>query len=246
MDRHSGPAKKTIDAPVGNSGWMSRFYFWLSDRFYSEFAWAFDTVTRVLTGGHITKWRKLALPLVVGPRVLDVESGTGHLLIELSRQALEVYSLDRSASMLRICEKKAREHGARVTCVRGNVYALPFEKGSFDTVLSTFPVRSTMERQVFEEFARVLKSANHAVSGPSHRLVIVGLFLLAKHRLAGKLLQALYGVSPEVMLDRLVPNIEAAGFVVDLHIHSAGMLRVPVIVAHTCLDLTGEPQEEPK
>lgn len=97
-------------------------------------------------------------------RVLDVGTGPGHLLVEISRQNphLELVGLDLSRTMLKIAKdvigQAARPYAGtsplkpflgsvatKASCqpiqlVRGDVRNLPFPDGSFDLVVSTLSI----------------------------------------------------------------------------------------------------------
>ena len=98
--------------------------------------------------------------------LLDVPVGTAVFTRELywSNPGLDIYSLDYSPGMI----VKAKERLAElenVTFIRGDAGNLPFEDGSFDTVLSmngfhAFPDKTA----AVSELARVLKPGGRLVS----------------------------------------------------------------------------------
>ena len=70
-------------------------------------------------------------------RILEVGCGTGELLLACSRKwpQAELSGLDLSAHMLE--KARAKDYGRKARLVEGNVYAPPFEDGSFDLVVNS-------------------------------------------------------------------------------------------------------------
>ena len=66
-----------------------------------------------------------------GSRLLDAGSGTGHFAAVLSRPGVRVVGLDASLEMLKYAKPKYQPS----SLVQGDVEALPFDAGSFDTVV---------------------------------------------------------------------------------------------------------------
>ncbi|MCS6844103.1 MAG: hypothetical protein NZ528_07260, partial [Caldilineales bacterium] len=56
---------------------FARLYLWATQRLYNEFAWAYDAVAWLVSGGRWDRWRRLALDYVVGQPILEVGFGTG-------------------------------------------------------------------------------------------------------------------------------------------------------------------------
>ena len=74
-------------------------------------------------------------------RILDLGCGTGGHAVPLSRRGYEVCGVERSARMLRIAQRKAREAHARVQLVHGDLRELNLGR-SFDAVIAMFAVMS--------------------------------------------------------------------------------------------------------
>src|SRR5688572_18514275 len=72
-------------------------------------------------------------------RVLDVACGSGNAAIAAGRRTWgEVVGLDFVPSLLESGRKRAAAEGMEIEFVEGDAQNLPFEDGSFDTVLSVF------------------------------------------------------------------------------------------------------------
>lgn len=69
-------------------------------------------------------------------KVLDIGTGTGRIAELLEPYADHVTGLDKSPEMLRLARARLQDFPAeRVALVQGDLGALPFEPGSFDTVV---------------------------------------------------------------------------------------------------------------
>lgn len=97
--------------------------------------------------------------------LLDVGTGSGSMLRVLGSLAQHAVGLDTSAQALRVARTKV--HGAGLNhCVfkRGDMYALPFEAGTFDAVAFDH-VLSAAERPgvALKEAARVLRRGGRVI-----------------------------------------------------------------------------------
>jgi ubiquinone/menaquinone biosynthesis C-methylase UbiE len=211
--------------------WWGRIYFWLSDRFYDELAWGFDFVTRVLTCGALSRWRKIALDYLPGDRILDVACGTGELLIEISDQASKIFGLDISTGMRKVVSRKMRQRKKSVPFVQASAHQQPFACGSFNAVVVTFPAGFLNEPSIFGELWRVLRPAENNLSPKSGGLVVVGFVLNSENGLLKRFLSALYGFTPEVLLEQFSQMAAKSGFEVTTDIHKKGIIHIPIIVA---------------
>ena len=72
---------------------------------------------------------------VAGRTVLDVGTGTGRAAIALAARGARVTGVDASVEMLAVAERRAKEAGADVVFVPGDVHALSFPDRSFDGVV---------------------------------------------------------------------------------------------------------------
>jgi len=163
----------TIQKQPGYSS-LARAYLWLTDRLYNEFAWAYDPVSWLVSFGQWDEIRKLALPRITGPRILEIGFGTGELLIELTRQRYQVVGLDLSLAMQRQVNRKLSRIGLEVPRVCSRVQQTPLQPGIFDSIISTFPAQFILDPLTWQECARLLRSSTNEVPA---RLVVVGLWI---------------------------------------------------------------------
>ena len=151
---------------------LAGFLTWLSrkilsaafDLLYHQLALVYDPVSWVVSGGMWNDWRRSALAELPPGRILEVGSGTGHLLLELLESGRDAYGLDSSPEMLQIARQRLSSRGFEARLVPGDARRLPFGDATFDGLVLTFPAPFLDER-FWREAARVLR--------PGGRLVIV-------------------------------------------------------------------------
>jgi demethylmenaquinone methyltransferase/2-methoxy-6-polyprenyl-1,4-benzoquinol methylase len=123
---------------------------------FDRIAPVYDAMNRTMTAGLDRRWRRIAAESVVRPGdlVLDACCGTGDLAIADVRAGGRVTGLDFSEPMLERARRKAPE----LDWVTGDVLALPFPDGSFDTATVGFGVRNVDDLdRALGELRRVLR-----------------------------------------------------------------------------------------
>lgn len=142
--------------------------------YYKDIYEKYDLVNRVFTFGRDANWRKEAVVhcLENSPsRVLDVCTGTGDLILEISRASKEkisLYGYDFTSEMLHIAQEKADKAGAEIQFVEGNVASMPFSSKTFDSAGISFGLRNLVYEnsnadQHLAEINRVLKDGGRFV-----------------------------------------------------------------------------------
>jgi len=163
--------------------WFIRFYGWLTQRLYHEFAWAYDPVSWLVSLGQWDPVRNIALNKLVGRRILEVGFGTGELVMRMKDAGYRVTGLDRSPQMHAVTLRKLKKKGYQVPLVRAVTQNLPFINSGFDTIVSTFPAGYILDPATWSEMARVLRSvtANDVLGSPGGgfpgRIVVIGAFV---------------------------------------------------------------------
>ena len=164
-----------------------------------------------------------------GSRVLEVGFGTGELLIDMAGRGVDVCGLEASGAMHTLTARKLRQRGLSVGRVRGEVQALPFASGCFDSIVSTFPAEYIVDEKALREIARVLRGADAATAG---RLVVAGVVVYpARHEAVAP---PALGPAQNAALERLITMLEAAGFWVAMSSRYDHGARVPVVIAERC------------
>ena len=99
------------------------------------------------------------LALVPGERVLDVACGTGNLALPAARRGAGVAAIDIAPGLVAQLAGRAEAEGLAVDAREGDAEALPYEDGSFDTLVTMFGAMfAAHPQQVAEEMLRVTRA----------------------------------------------------------------------------------------
>lgn len=133
-------------------------------KYFDSIAGRYDFLNNFLSFRLDENWRVRARKIVSEPHqqaILDLGTGTGKFLIEFAKQKTwqRMAGLDFSSGML----EEARKHLPSAELVAGDFHKLPFEKESFDLIVSAFTLRSVQDVPVFlKEVYRLLKANGRA------------------------------------------------------------------------------------
>lgn len=125
----------------------------------------YDGLNRVISLGTDTKWRKKVIKMVASLKpdsILDIATGTGDLAIKYAESipAKKIIGLDLSEGMLSMARKKVvgTQLADKVSFIKGDSEALPFESNSFDVISVSFGIRNfeNLDKGL-SEILRVLK-----------------------------------------------------------------------------------------
>jgi ubiquinone/menaquinone biosynthesis C-methylase UbiE len=140
-----------------------RLIRWAFARFYREFAWTYDLVAAMVSGGRWVAWAQAALPYIRG-QVLELGCGTGNIQRAFAnRRDLWAVGLDASPQMLAITRRKLIASGQSANLARAVAQALPFSATSFDSVVATFPTEYIIDMRTLAELRRVLRPGGRVV-----------------------------------------------------------------------------------
>jgi ubiquinone/menaquinone biosynthesis C-methylase UbiE len=137
---------------------------------YNEFAFTYDTVSKVVSLGAWRCWQRAALKhlhVQPGASVLELAYGTGDLQLDLHALGYRVYGHDLSPHMARIASRKVRQNGHTPRLSRGIAQALPYPSDTFAAVISTFPTDFILKPETLREVHRVLDPGGRFVIVPS-------------------------------------------------------------------------------
>ena len=123
---------------------------------FDRIAPVYDVMNRLMTAGLDRRWRRLAAEAVVRPgdAVLDACCGTGDLALAAERAGGRVVGVDFSERML----ERARRKSTSVEWACGDLLALPFGDGTFDSATVGFGIRNVTDlERALAELRRVLR-----------------------------------------------------------------------------------------
>jgi ubiquinone/menaquinone biosynthesis C-methylase UbiE len=144
---------------------------------------------------------------------------------------LSVTGLDLSPAMHPIAAQRLMGSKAAPSLVRARAQILPFQQGSFDTIVATFPAPYILDSATLRECVRVLRAPAGQGREPAGRLVIVGLWAELENPVLRTLLPLFYGRPDAGWLRSLSAQFEALGMDVTLTDRSDGFARIGVVVA---------------
>lgn len=146
---------------------------WLSTAFhllYHQLAWAYDLVSALVSVGQWRAWQRAALPFLIGPHVLELAHGPGHMLKDLTDLKFQATGLELSPQMGRLAQHNIRSSNASIRLVRARAQALPFADKFADSILATFPTAYIYAPETIAAAYRVLKPGGRMVIVPEAQL----------------------------------------------------------------------------
>lgn len=175
-----------IATPDGKRRFVRAIFATIADRY--------DFITVVLSYGQDRRWKRRLIDLAAphpGARALDLATGTGDIALALASRGARVVGLDITFRMIELARQKTGEGTGRggptqaepvppvqrvPSFLVGDMLALPFPSGSFDTVTTGYGLRNVPNLvTAIEEIARVLSPGGRVLSldfnRPSNRVV---------------------------------------------------------------------------
>jgi ubiquinone/menaquinone biosynthesis C-methylase UbiE len=158
---------------------------------YSKIAKGYDILIKVLPIWN--NWISQAIPYIEGKRVLEVSFGTGLLLSQYAAN-YETFGIDYNSKMVEIAKKNLKKKNISAQLLQGNVESLPYESGSFDTVLNTMAFTGYANAgKALSELIRVLK--------PDGKLIIVDINYPKNMNILGRWLTKFWVILGDVIRD---------------------------------------------
>lgn len=210
--------------------WFSRTYYWLAERLYNEFAWAYDPVSWLVSLGGWSTVRSWVVDFLAGRRVLEIGFGTGDLLIELAELGYMIHGLELSKTMHRQTAKKLDKSGLAIPRVCGVAQQMPFDAGSYDTIISTYPAGYIFDPQTWREAARLTMPPEQGVGLSGVRFVIVGIGASSSND-SNWIQRKLFGFPLDGVVERCRLLAQEAGFNLKLRIRKYKGLEFPILLA---------------
>lgn len=137
------------------------------EKMFDAIAGDYDRLNHIMSLGTDRGWRHRAIRRVVDRSVeqtiLDAACGTGDFSIAMARVAnpsTKITGADLSENMLEVMRQKVVKAGlqGRISAIKANCEALPFDDDTFDAVTIAFGIRNFENREVaLQEFRRVIR-----------------------------------------------------------------------------------------
>jgi len=138
----------------------------LNDRIFTEIASKYDFVTRALSFGRDSAWKRTMmgiLPKLQAPVCVDLACGTGDITFLLAEKYTNgiIIGLDLTSSMLQIATH--RNSLANVKFVQSDICALGLSSNSADVITGGYALRNAPDiRLAIDEIWRTLKPGGTA------------------------------------------------------------------------------------
>lgn len=183
-----------------------RFFF---HQLYHTFAWGYDLVAAIVSGGRWKKWITSVIPSIQGKTVLELGIGTGTLQQALAGSGFQTIGVDESRQMLRIAKKRTATYRFHSQLIRARAEALPLPAKSMDTIVATFPSEYIFQPETMQTCRRILR--------PGGRLVVLLGVQVGGDGIINHLLRILYQVTgqgtPDLKaLDKSLTGLATFGF----------------------------------
>lgn len=191
--------------------WFLRLFFKL---LYHSFAWSYDLVAAIVSGGRWKEWVRSVIPLLQGQDILELGIGTGILQTALMPSEFNVYGLDESRQMLRIAKNRIRGQDSSRKLLRADAKSIPLAPRCIDTIVATFPSDYIMQPDTLLSCRRVLR--------PGGQMVILLGVEVGGISLQSRLLRIFYRVTgqgtPDYrMLENNLSGLAQFGFTAKIH-----------------------------
>ncbi len=186
--------------------WFLRIFF---HQLYHTFAWSYDLVAAIVSGGRWKKWVTSVIPYIEGKTVLELGVGTGNLQLALAASGFQAFGVDESRQMLRIAKKRISGDSFNPLVMRARAEALPLPADSVDTIVATFPSEYIFQPETLHACRRVLSTDG--------RLVILLGVQVGGNGLINRLLRFLYLVTGQgtpdlTVLEKSLTGLAKFGF----------------------------------
>lgn len=144
----------------------NRLLPWLFHLLYHQFAFAYDWVAALVSGG---KWKDYVLEsaqFISDDPILELGFGPGYLQEFFISQGKQIFGVDESRFMNQRTRKRLLKSGFTIHQLglcRGIAQNLPFRCESFSTIVATFPTPYALDIRTIEECWRVLQDGGKVV-----------------------------------------------------------------------------------
>lgn len=206
--------------------WFMRFFF---DLLYHSFAWSYDLVAAIVSGGRWKDWVRSVVPLLENGDVLELGCGTGTLQHAFNSVGFHPVGVDESRQMLRITDKNLRKEFYPQRLMRAKAQALPLAAKTMDTIVSTFPSEYIFQSETLHACRRILRNGGKLI-------ILLGVEVGGKG-MANQLLRGIYrltrqGLPDESVMNKVLELFHNNGFTANIQTLQFKEDRLTVLIAY--------------
>jgi len=136
---------------------IRKIFSFLFDLLYNQFAWTYDAVAWIVSGGLWKNWVLAVTPYLRDDNILELGFGPGHLQKDGLSQNKNLFGMDVSSNMVKKCRSKLSHANLSFNLIQANAPYLPFKGNSFDQVIATFPAPYIFSKQTLSAIFALLK-----------------------------------------------------------------------------------------
>jgi len=197
-------------APLPSRRLLANFLKVFFKLLYNQFSWSYDLVANAVSIGKWKTWVLAVLPDLMGPNVLELGHGPGHLLVAMTEAGLYAIGLDASLKMSRIAWARLRRKNRFGLLVNGYAQSLPFSDAYFNNIVTTFPSDFILHPASLSEAYRVLT--------PGGTMIVLPIAWITGTSWLDRLAAALFRITGEApdWDDRFSQPFIQAGFRVEI------------------------------
>ena len=196
--------------PMAQRNLLQKFLLFFFDQLYHQLACCYDFIAFLVSAGQWKFWVLSVEEHLIGPNILELGHGPGHLQTHLKKSFPLSVGLDESRQMGRIALYNIYKAypGAPNRLIRARAQSIPFVSEQFNTVVATFPSEYIFEESGLQEIHRVLRFDG--------KLVILLAVEIIETNFISRLLKLLYsftGETPTAQIqNQILTRLERQGF----------------------------------
>ena len=182
----------------------NRLLPWLFHLLYHQFAFAYDWVAALVSGGMWKDYVLESAQFISDDPILELGFGPGYLQEFFISQGKQIVGVDESRFMNQRTRKRLLKSGFTIHQLglcRGIAQNLPFRSESFSTIVATFPTPYALDIRTIEECWRVLQDGGRVV-------ILLGM-RQGGNMLYSRFLRWLFGITRQTTGDSIMQSVWA-------------------------------------
>lgn len=134
---------------------------------YHQFAWTYDWIADFVSIGRWKSWILIVEPLIRDSNALELGCGPGHLQLAASLNNTDITGLDASPQMVQLAWRRLRRNKCKAKLVLAKAQELPYQAGTFQKIVMTFPSEYVYDPHTAEQVWRVLEDSGELIILPA-------------------------------------------------------------------------------